>query len=103
MNPSGFFEVLRDRWIVVGISTVLGLLAGVLLTLLTPTTFKSSTELFLTTPGWGTPTTLGNADSSPFQGDEFSQHRPPLRRRPGREREPTEPAGRRRHSRPRAG
>ncbi|GAA3196021.1 hypothetical protein GCM10020255_098090 [Rhodococcus baikonurensis] len=75
MNPSGFFEVLRDRWIVVGISTVLGLLAGVLLTLLTPTTFKSSTELFLTTPGWGTPTTLGNADSSPFQGDEFSQQR----------------------------
>ncbi|MGR6525920.1 hypothetical protein ACU5JM_30080 [Rhodococcus erythropolis] len=75
MNPSRFFEVLRDRWIVVGISTVLGLLVGVLLTMLTPTTFKSSTELFLTTPGWGTPTTLGNADSSPFQGDEFSQQR----------------------------
>jgi len=75
MNPSRFFGVLRDKWVVVGISTLLGLLVGVLLTLLTPTTFKSSTQLFLTTPGWGTPTTLGNADSSPFQGDEFSQQR----------------------------
>lgn len=46
MNPSRFFGVLRDKWVVVGISTLLGLLVGVLLTLLTPTTFKSSTSSF---------------------------------------------------------
>ncbi|MGC0362825.1 Mrp family chromosome partitioning ATPase [Rhodococcus sp. 27YEA15] len=75
MNPAGFVAVLRARWIVVGIASTLGALAGVVFTLLTPTTFSSSTQLFLTTPGWGYPTTLGNSDSSPFQGDQFTQQR----------------------------
>lgn len=75
MNWSEFVDAVARRWKAPLVGLLLGLLGGSSVLLMVEPVYESSTRLFLATPGWGGPTTLGNSDSSPYQGDEFGRQR----------------------------
>lgn len=75
MEFVNYLRMLRSRWIYVVIPLLAGLLGGLILSMASATRFESVSHLFLATPGWGTPTVMGNAESSPYRGSEFSQLR----------------------------
>ncbi|MGB3770848.1 MAG: hypothetical protein WBA00_06875 [Rhodococcus sp. (in: high G+C Gram-positive bacteria)] len=75
MNIAEFASTVGRRWTTVVTGVLLGALVSAGLLLTSDTVYRSTSELFLSTPGWGGPTTLGNSDSSPYQGDEFTRQR----------------------------
>ncbi|MBY6686524.1 hypothetical protein HQ305_13255 [Rhodococcus sp. BP-149] len=75
MNIASFSATVGKRWTTVVAGVLLGLLVAVGILLTSDTVYRSTSQLFLGTPGWGGPTTLGNSDSSPYQGDEFTRQR----------------------------
>ncbi|KIQ11795.1 polysaccharide biosynthesis tyrosine autokinase [Rhodococcus sp. MEB064] len=75
MDTGEFVRTAAKRWTTVVGGVLLGLLVASAVLLTSDTLYRSTSQLFLSTPGWGGPTTLGNSDSSPYQGDEFTRQR----------------------------
>lgn len=63
-----FVKLLRSRWITVCVTTLVGLLGAVAVTLLTTPLYQASTRLFVST-------TAGSSVSEIYQGNRFSQER----------------------------
>lgn len=63
-----FLKLLRSRWITVCVTTLLAVLAGVAITLLTTPLYQASTRLFVST-------TSGASASELYQGNRLSQDR----------------------------
>lgn len=68
MNLQDFLKVLRGRWIIIVVTTAVGLLCGVALTLLTTPMYQASTRLFVSTSS-------GSSLSDIYQGNRLSQER----------------------------
>lgn len=75
MEFVAYLRVLRRRWLYVVIPILIGLIGGLAISALSTARYESVSRIFLATPGWGTPTVMGNAESSPYRGNEFSQLR----------------------------
>lgn len=75
MEFASYLRMLRSRWIYVIIPLLVGLLGGLVIAMASATRFESASRIFLATPGWGTPTVMGNAEASPYRGSEFAQLR----------------------------
>lgn len=75
MELSALFTAVRKNWTFAASGVLVGLLASFAVLMTSEVVYRSTSEVFLTTPGWGGPTTLGNVDNSPFRGDEFSRQR----------------------------
>lgn len=74
MDVSGFLKALRRRWRTLTVGTLLGLVAGVCVSLLTTPLYQSTTQLFISTPGSGSIASQVR-ESSPYRGDQFSRER----------------------------
>lgn len=68
MNLQDFVGLLRSRWITVVVTTMLGVLAAVVLSLVTTPLYQASTRLFVST-------TSGSSLSDIYQGNRLSQER----------------------------
>ena len=68
MNLRDFVKVLRSRWIVVCVTTLLALLTAVAVTLVTTPLYQASTRLFVSA-------TSGASVSDLYQGNLYSQQR----------------------------
>lgn len=68
MTIQDFLRLLRARWIVVCVTTVVAVLAAVGITLLTTPIYQSTTRLFVSTAS-------GSSVSDIYQGNRFSQER----------------------------
>ena len=68
MTAQDFFKLLRQRWVTVAVVTVLGVLGGVALSLMTTPLYQASTRLFVST-------TSGSSLSDIYQGNRLAQER----------------------------
>lgn len=68
MNLQDFVKLLRSRWLTLCVTVVVGLLAGVLISLFTTPLYQASTRLFVST-------TAGSSLTDAYQGSRFSQER----------------------------
>ncbi|MDI9898526.1 hypothetical protein QM716_01515 [Rhodococcus sp. IEGM 1409] len=75
MEFDSFIRVLRRRWIVVVVAVAVGLIGGLVMSVVSTPRYEAVSRVFLATPGWGTPVVMTNAESSPYRGNEFSQLR----------------------------
>ena len=64
-----YLRTLRNRWRIVAVATVLGVLAALAVSLLTTPQYKASSQLFVTTTG------SGDSVTGAYQGNLFSQQR----------------------------
>lgn len=68
MKLQDFFKLLRLRWLTVCLTTLVGVLAAVALTVFTTPLYQATTRLFVST-------TAGASVSEIYQGNRFSQER----------------------------
>ncbi|AFM16099.1 capsular exopolysaccharide biosynthesis protein [Mycolicibacterium chubuense NBB4] len=68
MNLQDFLKTLRSRWLTVCLTIVVGVLAGVAITILTTPMYQASTRLFVST-------SAGSSLAEVYQGNRFSQER----------------------------
>lgn len=68
MNIQEYAKLLRTRWVTVAVTTLVGLLGAVAVTLLTTPLYKASTRLFVSTIS-------GSSIADTYQGNRFSQER----------------------------
>ncbi|TFV58193.1 polysaccharide biosynthesis tyrosine autokinase [Mycobacterium sp. PS03-16] len=68
MTLQDFVKVLRNRWVTVCVTILVGLLGGVAVSLLTTPLYQASTRLFVSTAA-------GSSLSDMYQGNRFSQER----------------------------
>lgn len=68
LNLRDFLKLLRARWVTVCVTTVIGVLGAVAVTLLTTPLYQATTRLFVST-------TSGSTLSESYQGNRFSQER----------------------------
>src|SRR3954470_9114496 len=67
MEPSDYLAVLRRRWLTLLVTTLLGLVASVLLMVATPPVYRTSAKVFLST-------TEGKSVSELVQGSNYAQN-----------------------------
>src|SRR3954469_5459488 len=67
MEPSDYLAVLRRRWLTLLVTTLLGLVASVLLMIATPPVYRTSAKVFLST-------TEGKSVSELVQGSNYAQN-----------------------------
>lgn len=75
VNLRDYFATVRRSWRIVVAFVLVGLLVGLGLSLLTPTKYESSSQVFLAAPRWKIPGSIEGVESSPYQGDAFTQRR----------------------------
>lgn len=68
MNLQGFLKLLRTRWVTIAVTTLIGALGAVAVTLLTTPLYQASTRLFVSTAA-------GASLTETYQGNRFSQER----------------------------
>lgn len=68
MNIQDFLKLLRGGWVIIVVTTLVGVLAAVSYTLLTTPLYQASTRLFVST-------TSGSSLSDMYQGNRLSQER----------------------------
>ncbi|UJL31478.1 polysaccharide biosynthesis tyrosine autokinase [Mycolicibacterium vanbaalenii] len=68
MNLQDFTKILRVRWLTICVTTVIAILAALLISLLTTPLYQASTRLFVSTSG-------GSSLAETYQGNRFSQER----------------------------
>ncbi|OBB73330.1 Wzz/FepE/Etk N-terminal domain-containing protein [Mycobacterium sp. 852014-52144_SCH5372336] len=75
MTLRDYLSFLRDSWVWVTVSTLIGIsLAMVLVLSITPR-YAATAQIFLATPGYSATGSLATSETSPFQADTFTQQR----------------------------
>jgi polysaccharide biosynthesis transport protein len=75
MDLRSYVRFLRENWEAVAALTLIGVIVAMGFALLTKPKFSSTSELFLTTPGYSSLGSLSTNESSPYQADVYSQQR----------------------------
>lgn len=75
MDLPAFVATVRRHWQLVTACFVVGLLAGLGLSLAATPMFESTARMFLATPGWNPAAPGADGESSPYRGNEFSRQR----------------------------
>jgi capsular polysaccharide biosynthesis protein len=75
MDLRSYLRFLRGSWEWVAIFTLIGIMVAMAFSLLRTPKFSATSELFLTTPGYSSVSSLLTTNTSPYQADAFSQLR----------------------------